>query len=244
MTRMFKFVKRTWNPFVGCGWDCKYCWARKMAKRLPCEKCKKFIPHFHPERFKRIPKSGFVFVGDMGDLWWAAYVSQGPEYHLLLDDLLDLITEALQKAKKARKRLAFFFETKAPEVYQQYWPIDEWDGYEVWASVTIETNRAELTRQFSKAPDPEKRFRDMYWFALDWPITHVSIEPIMDFDLDVMLEWIECIEPFKVSIGYDNYGHKLPEPPLSKTRELIRRLKKIRYMEVEVKTLRKAWYEK
>jgi len=213
-----------------------------MAKRLPCEKCKKFIPHFHPERFKKIPKSGFVFVGDMGDLWWAAYASQGPEYHLLLDELLDLITKTLREAKKAHRPLAFFFETKAPEVYSHYW-FDDWSEYEVWASVTIETNRAELTRRFSKAPDPEKRFRDMYNLALDWPLTHISIEPIMDFDLDVMLDWIERIEPMKVSVGYDNYGNRLPEPPLSKTLELIRHLREM-VPEVEIKTLRKAWNEK
>ena len=243
MTRMYQFVTKTWNPFSGCLFNCHYCWARRMAKRLPCKRCRSFIPHFHPERFKKIPKSGFVFVGDMGDLWWAAYISESAEYRWLLDDLLDLITETLRKSKNAHKRLAFFFETKAPEVYLHYWPFDEWDGYEVWASVTIETNRAELTRRFSKAPDPEKRFHDMYEFALNWPLTHISIEPIMDFDLDVVLDWVERIEPMKVSIGYDNYGHRLPEPPLSKTLELIRRLREI-VPEVETKTLRRAWHEK
>ena len=240
---MYGFVTKTWNPFVGCNFLCRYCWARRMAKRLPCSKCKTFTPHFHLERLGKIPKSGFVFVGDMGDLWWAAHAPESVRHRQPLDGLMSLITEALHEARKARRRLALFFETKAPEVYRRHWPSDEWSGYEVWASVTIETNRSELTRRLSRAPDPEERFNDMCEFALGWPLIHVSIEPIMDFDMDVMLEWIREIRPLKVSVGYDNYGHRLPEPPLSKTLELIRRLREI-VPEVEVKTLRKAWYEK
>ena len=73
--------------------------------------------------------------------------------------------------------------------------------------------------------------------------THISIEPILDFDLDHFVEWILDFNPsFGVSVGYDNYGCRLPEPPLAKTLQLIEQLEK-HGIKVERKTLRKAWWE-
>jgi len=56
-------------------------------------------------------------------------------------------------------------------------------------------------------------------------------------------KWILNINPeFGVSIGYDNYNWRLPEPPLAKTLQLIEELEK-HGIKVERKTLRKAWWE-
>jgi len=77
---------------------------------------------------------------------------------------------------------------------------------------------------------------------LPWDQKFVAIEPIMDFDLDVLLGWITEINPILVSIGYDNYRNYLEEPPKSKTLELITQIKN-NGIEVEIKTIRKAWWE-
>jgi len=53
----------------------------------------------------------------------------------------------------------------------------------------------------------------------------VSIEPIMDFDLDVMVDWMRQIKPEFISIGADSKGHKLPEPSTDKVQALIEALK-------------------
>ena len=55
----------------------------------------------------------------------------------------------------------------------------------------------------------------------------VSIEPIMDFDVDTMIDWIRQIKPEFVSIGADSKGHNLPEPSKDKIRALIGALSKI-----------------
>jgi hypothetical protein len=77
--------------------------------------------------------------------------------------------------------------------------------------------------------------------ALDWKRKIVSIEPIMDFDLNLFSKWIEEINPFIVYVGYDNYCHKLREPTLKLTMELMEKLSETSL--VIKKTLRPAWFE-
>ena len=55
------------------------------------------------------------------------------------------------------------------------------------------------------------------------------------------MNWIRDINPFMVYVGYDNYGYRLPEPPLAKTLRLIRELES--FTIVVRKTLRPAWNE-
>jgi len=72
--------------------------------------------------------------------------------------------------------------------------------------------------------------------------TFVTIEPILDFNPAGLRTWLEVISPEFVVIGYDNHRHKLPEPALEKTLELIESLEDAG-LEVLKKTLRLAWWE-
>jgi len=54
----------------------------------------------------------------------------------------------------------------------------------------------------------------------------VSIEPVMDFDLDIFINGLRTIKPEFVYIGYDNYNNKLTEPSKQKVNKLIKRLEK------------------
>jgi hypothetical protein len=83
----------------------------------------------------------------------------------------------------------------------------------------------------SKAPDVYTRYAD--FVELNLPAKMVSIEPIMDFNLDKFVDWLSSIGPEFVSIGADSKGHNLPEPPAGKIRELIQELKK--FTEVKIK---------
>ena len=220
---------KTWNPFVGCEFNCSYCWARRIARRLRCELCKRFVPHFHLERIARIPKSGIVFVGSMGDL--ACFTNHPDEMWKVLE-----IISMTQKGHD----VVFFFETKDPNIYlfvQEFAWIDL--GDKTIISSTIETNRDEVCKKISKAPPPSSRYKAMLRLKSWYKRRHISIEPIMDFDPDVMFKWITEIEPEIVSIGYDNYNNNLPEPPLSKTLKLIEDLEASGII-VERKTLREA----
>ena len=57
---------------------------------------------------------------------------------------------------------------------------------------------------------------------------HITIEPIMDFDLPEFIEMIQHCQPVQVNIGADSSPkrNKMPEPPREKILELIEELEK------------------
>ncbi len=244
-SRMFSFVKQTWNPVVGCSHHCIYCWARRQAKRQRnrCIKCYWFSPHIHKERLEPYFKpdsfkpNTLVFVGDMADLF-----CDGMDY-----DWIDDVLFAIEKNPKT----IFFLETKNPEraIFSFDLPKEN-----IIFSTTIETNKegGELPiiedweyMDLSMAPNPEERLDILYNEVEDnlkGYRLHISIEPILDFDLLEFANTIKKIKPIRVSIGYDNYNHRLPEPSLQKTMRLIEILE-MAGIEVERKTIRKAWWE-
>jgi hypothetical protein len=92
---------------------------------------------------------------------------------------------------------------------------------------TIETNR---DYHISQAPNPRARVLGICDLLCP---RMVSIEPIMDFDLDVLVAWINQINPDFVSIGADSKGHNLQEPSADKVDRLIQELSD--FTEVKVK---------
>ena len=55
----------------------------------------------------------------------------------------------------------------------------------------------------------------------------LSIEPVMDFDLSVMLAWAGILQPDIVEIGADNYHNHLPEPDGKTIKALIQGIKEL-----------------
>lgn len=208
MSRMFKTVTRTWNPFTGCLFECTYCWARKLAatKLAQSPKYKEgFAPTFHPKELnKRFKPNEFVFVSDMGDIYWVSLRSD-------LYSILDVV--------EAHPQTKFLFQTKAPGMYL-HWHLRPFDN--LYLGTTIETTR---DYRMSKAPPPMQRLHAMC--LVDHPLKFLSIEPVMDFDLDVMTKWVEEMRPSIIEIGADNYHHNLPEPSPDKLATLLERLDQI-----------------
>lgn len=130
----------------------------------------------------------------------------------------------------------FFFLTKNPSRYFEF--LNEIpDNVELGA--TIETNEDRGYSVFSKAPSPGTRLKAMA--ELKWSNKVIVVEPILDFNLNGFVEALKQVRPSKVYIGYDNYSHRLPEPPLRKVKSLVDRLKT--FTVVHAKALRQAWYE-
>ncbi len=136
----------------------------------------------------------------------------------------------------------FLFLTKNPLRYHEFLDVMPSN---IVLGATIETNRDEYYAgtagtPVSEAPPPTARFHAMK--SLEWPLKYISIEPILDFDLEIFSSWIKEIDPIMIHVGYDNYGNKLPEPPLAKTLRLIEEASK--YTIVLSATLRRAWNER
>jgi DNA repair photolyase len=225
---MFSIVTGTWNPISGCLFNCNYCWARDLAlTKLKNSKrySEGFRPRLNETEFKAKFSNGeLIFVSDMGDMF-ADFVS------------FEWIKQVFDHVRKFPEA-DFLFMTKNPNRYLELFPyIPE----NTILGVTIETTNDEImqTDKVSNAPLPSQRYLAMK--ALDWKRKIVSIEPIIDFDLDLFTNWIEEINPFLVYVGYDNYCHDLREPELKKTNELMQRISEISL--VIRKTLRPAWFE-
>jgi len=219
---MFRVVKGTWNPWVGCIHNCIYCWARRQAKRQKhrCELCYQFIPHAHLERL--IPSGDLIFVVSMGDLFCDA----------VSDEVIQRIIDKVGQ----RPWQTFLFCTKNPRRY-----LDFEFPKNCLLGVTIETNRDELVAELSDAPLPSERYKAL--LELDGKARKfLSIEPILDFDLEIFFNWIKNINPSICEVGYDNYNNKLPEPSLAKTLKLLE-LKHKAGFETHEKSLRRAWWE-
>ena len=227
--KMFSIITRTWNPVTGCRHGCRYCWARRLAltKLRNRERyAKGFIPRLNEEEFKvKFNDGEMVFVSDMGDLFGSFIPRRW-------------IIRVINHIRRF-PRTFFLFLTKNPQRYEEFIDIMPENAI---LGATIETNRDALytEHRISRAPLPSVRIRAM--INLTWDKKFISIEPVLDFDLEAFLGQLMRINPIMIYIGYDNYNNRLPEPPLSKVLTLIERLSKSPIL-VIAKTLRRAWFE-
>jgi len=195
---MYNWCTHTFNVIKGeCPHSCSYCYCKKWGKQSPL--------HFDEKELKTdLGQGNFIFVGSSCDMW-AEYIPK------------IWIEKVYRKCLEHSNR--YLFQTKNPDRFLDCWGLFPDDTL---LGTTIETNRH--YDFISLAPKTERRKEAMC--ELSYP-TMVSIEPIMDFDLDVMVQWIKDIQPEFVSIGADSKGHNLPEPSPEKVMALIQELGKI-----------------
>lgn len=193
---MYPFVTHTWNVIKGkCIHDCCYCYMK--------------IYKLNDLRFDKselttdLGKDNFIFVGSSTDMF--------------ARNVGELWINATLRHIKKFNRNTYLFQSKNPMrflIFKEMFPSD------IVLGTTIETNRD--TSSFSKAPNLVSRINAMF----DIPFRKmVTIEPIMDFDLNELAEIIKYINPEWVNIGADSKGHNLPEPSTEKILSLIQGLK-------------------
>jgi DNA repair photolyase len=153
-------------------------------------------------------QGNFIFVGSSTDMWLA-----------IADWILSTLGHCRQYPLNR-----YLFQSKAPDKFQLYLDFLPPDYI---LGTTIETNR---DYEVTLAPTPEARMLTM----LNLPRPKmVSIEPIMDFDVDILIDWIKQIKPEFVSIGADSKGHHLPEPPADKIQSLIEALREVTTVKIK-----------
>jgi len=173
-----------------------------------CQKCYDYEPHFHEERItnkymKSLPNTSgdqFIWVGSSGDI---SFIEKEN-----MEKILEKIKEYPQ---------TFFFQTKNPEFYHRFnFPRNAILG------ITLESDI--YYRDLSIAPSPINRY--ISFRNIGFPRKFITIEPILEFNFDIFLDWIKEINPERIYIGYDSKNNNLPEPSLEKTKKLIRELEK------------------
>ncbi len=195
---MYGFVTHTWNAIKGrCSHGCEYCYMIPFWKSNV---------HLDKKELKtNLGEGNFIFVGSGTDM----FAEDVPK---------EWIIKVLEHCKRYNN--TYLFQTKNPRRLNEFFRYFVLD-LNGMVGITLETNRGTN----SNAPSTYKRakvFKDIFVETE----TFVTIEPIMDFDLDNLVGMIEEIKPKFVNIGADSKGHKLPEPSPEKIKELIKELEK------------------
>lgn len=221
---MYETSVKQWNPFVGCKFNCEYCKTsfQRQAKRQKqnCLKCYEYTPHEHPERLKAsLPATEpgeFIFTCANADISFCSTV--------FLNKIVDRIKKEPAKT--------FLIQSKNPKTFARIKFPDN-----VILGTTIETNRDDIYKKIANAPAPSRRFEAFK--VIDHKRKMVTCEPVMDFDLDIMIDWITQLKPELVWIGYDSKKGNLMEPSREKAESLGNALER-KHIRVIYKTMRES----
>ena len=201
---MYSFITHTWNPIKGkCPHECSYCY----MKRFDVGKLR-----LDEKALKdNLGEGNTIFVGSSCDMF-AEKVDK------------DWIKKVLTKCRNFEGN-TYLFQTKNPSRFWKFrcdYPRNYIFG------ITLETNRED---NFHKAISRKAR---VSWMDEKWmQRVMITIEPIMDFDLNIFVDMIKEVNPEWVNIGADSQRHNLQEPSEEKIKELIKELKK--FTEVKIK---------
>lgn len=203
---MYDWVTHTWNPLAGeCPHKCSYCSTNFLSRRYPVIKNKYSGPIRLDENQMKtnLGKNNFIFICAQNDLFAEDIPSEW-------------IEKILDYCQKFDNR--YLFQTKNPERFKDYLYNRVINEKSVFCT-TIESNRW-YKDIMKNSPSPFDRSPSVYDIscAID---TYVTIEPIMDFDLELMLDIILACNPTQVNIGADSGKNGLPEPSKEKLLQLI-----------------------
>jgi DNA repair photolyase len=207
---MYGWLDATWNTVKGkCPHDCEYCYMKKWGEQPEL--------HFDEKELKiDLGKDNFIFVGSSCDLFADAI----PE---------KWVVDTLSHCNKFDNK--YLFQSKNPErIITMRHHLPDYDH--VILGTTIESNRT--FKGMCKAPTPIKRAKEIVRAQFFGYKTMITIEPIMQFDLEDMVAIIELCSPQFVNLGANtNSKVKLQEPRSEKIMALINRLKE--FTEVKIK---------
>ncbi len=110
----------------------------------------------------------------------------------------------------------YLFQTKNPFRIRRELPPNS------SVCITLESNR-HYTSIMNNSPTPGQRVDQFKHVAHS---RYITIEPVMDFDLDVFVEMLKSCEPIQVNIGADSGRNHLPEPPKEKVLQLLYEIEK------------------
>ena len=198
---MYDFVTHTWNTVKGeCYHNCNYCYVKKWGA-LPK------IRFDEKELKTDLGKDNFIFVGSSNDM----FAKEIPR---------KWIEKTINHCNQFDNK--YLFQSKNPFEFLFYkFPLKTVLG------TTIESNR-NYPEISSGLPMDQRAIQIKYQGKKCFRETMITIEPILDFDLDKFVKMLKEINPTWINIGADSGGHNLPEPPTEKIKQLIEALPNVK----------------
>lgn len=217
---MYEFITHTWNPIKGkCLHDCSYCY----MKRSP-----QYIKPILIEDELTTPLNGkAIFMGSSTDVFAENIPSEW----------INKILNHCQEEYEKRNCNAFLLQSKNPKRFLEF--INHPIMKRCVLCTTIEANR--FYPDFMRnAPKIEERVEAMEEIARYGRSTMVTAEPLMQFDLETMLDYLKRCQPKVVNIGRNTRREiELPEPTKEEVQLLISGLKE--FTKVHIKENGRFW---
>ena len=201
---MYEFITHTWNTIKGeCYHDCDYCYMKRWGKL-------KSVRFDEKELKTDLGSGNFIFVGSSCDMFAKnipfCWIKNTFDYCQKFDNKYFIQSKNTERLFD----LKFLFAG----LHDKNFSI----------CTTVETNRY-YPSIMNNCPHPMDRLIYFQKLGLANIDKYITIEPIMDFDLDIMLSVIKWTFPEQVNIGADSGNNGLPEPSKEKIFQLIEGLK-------------------
>jgi len=202
---MYPWVTHTHSHLAGeCSHKCSYCYVNSYGKLEKYEGETRLV---EKELMINYGADKVIFIEHCNDLFADAVPSE-------------IIERILVHCCKYPKN-TYVFQTKNPSRYYNNWifPPNSIFG------CTIESNRY-YPEIMGNSPVPEFRYKMM---TKNFPYKgkkFITIEPVLDFDVDIFASWIVEINPDFLNLGADSKGNGLIEPTVEKIFQLVDALAK------------------
>ena len=206
---MYDFITHTSNPIKGlCPHECSYCYMRAIFRDYHGDETLRLDEY---ELKVNYGKNKFIFLGTSTDMFANAVPTEW---------ILQVYDKCLQHPDNK-----YLFQSKNPGRFLEpqliNHPLMQLKDRICFAT-TIESNR---DYPISKAQSMTERADAMAQLQAMGFSVMVTIEPIMDFDHDELVEMLKKIKPFQVNIGCNTSKEiKLPEPTRDQIYALVQEL--------------------
>ena len=208
---MYAFVTHTSNPIKGlCPHECCYCYMKPIYNRF------KLDPNFRldvKELNANLGNGNFIFLGSSTDMFANIVPTEW---------ILKVYDHCNQYGQNK-----YLFQSKNPVRFLEpgliNHPLMQKKG-DLFFATTLETNREQPT--VSNAQSMSERMQAMGKLREAGFGVMITMEPIMDFDLNDVMAMMQYVQPFQVNIGCNtSRSVHLPEPSRDKIIELVHALR-------------------
>ena len=207
---MYEFITHTSNPIKGlCPHKCCYCYMEAIFRRYHGDQTLRLDEN---ELNASYGKGNFVFMGSSTDIFANAVPGEW-------------IVKTYDKCARYNEN-RYLFQSKNPgrflDPLLMGHPLMQ-DKDRIFFATTIESNR---DYPISKAQSMLERVNAMTILREQGFRVMVTMEPIMEFDYEIVIDMMRKISPFQVNIGCNSSKDiQLPEPTRDEIIALVRELR-------------------